>query len=212
MSKKQSGQVYIEGQFVGLRWELLDSPAWKHLSMGARLLYIALARRLNFDTRNNGRIYLSTRFAMEEIGTTSKNSISRWYRELQHYGFIVQTTPPTLGSKGLAAHWRLTDVAYGKLDGRPIKATKDYLKWTGEVFPAGPQKQISCPHNGGTLPPPSVHRGMPPPSVHTETDFQQKPAPINGTYLDSSPSSSQRSEGSASLSQAPVSRRRQRAQ
>jgi hypothetical protein len=30
--------------------------------------------------------------------------------------------------------WRIADVGWGVLDGKSIVPTKDYLKWTGEVF------------------------------------------------------------------------------
>jgi hypothetical protein len=36
----------------------LDSAAWKQMSMGARLLYIALIKPLSFNRDNNGKIFL----------------------------------------------------------------------------------------------------------------------------------------------------------
>src|SRR5262249_4911703 len=57
-----------------------------------------------------------------------------------HYGFIVMTDPGSIGPKGRAARWRITDMAWGTLDGKPVEATKDYLHWDGVLFDR-PQKQ-----------------------------------------------------------------------
>jgi hypothetical protein len=136
--KKIFAKGRIEGAFTPLRHEPMNSPAWKQMSFGARLLYIALLRRLSFTNYNNGQVYLSTRSAAKELGA-NKQSIVLWYRELQHYGFIELTEPGTLGAKGRAAHWRITDMAWGQIDGGPVRATKDYLNWNGELFNPGPK-------------------------------------------------------------------------
>jgi hypothetical protein len=125
------------------------------MSTGARLLYIALIRNLSFNADNNGKLYLSTRKAAKELGV-SQDSICFWYRELEHYGFIVMTQPGTIGPKGNAAKWRVTDMGWGVLDGKAIEATKDYLKWTGEVFERTrpkSEKRPTEPHrvNGQTV-------------------------------------------------------------
>jgi hypothetical protein len=75
--------------FVMVLKETLDSPTWKAMSMGARVLYIALKRRYNHTVHNNGRVYLAQRTAAEEIGS-DRHQIIRWFRELQHYGFIAR--------------------------------------------------------------------------------------------------------------------------
>jgi hypothetical protein len=68
----------------------------------------------------------------------------RWYRELQHYGFIVQTRAGSLGldGKGKAPHWRLTELPHedvvevlgGTTKRTRFSATKEYLIWDGTVF------------------------------------------------------------------------------
>jgi hypothetical protein len=60
------------------------------MSHGARSLYVALKRRYSSNRKNNGRIYLSIRAARKELGSGS-SQIIRWFRELQHYGFIVSS-------------------------------------------------------------------------------------------------------------------------
>jgi hypothetical protein len=123
----------IQGQWTAVRWEVLDSAAWKQMSMGARSLYIALIKPLSFTRDNNGKIFLSTRDAAKTLGA-SQHSVWIWFHELEHYGFTAMTEPGTIGPKGKATRWRITDAGWGKLDGRSIEPTKDYLKWDGVLF------------------------------------------------------------------------------
>jgi hypothetical protein len=118
--------------------QVLDSPAWRVMSTGARCLYISLKRRYSPNSRNNGRIYLSQREARKQIGS-SRNEIARWFRELQHYGFIVMMEGGSLGvdGKGKAPRWRLTEVAYMRgtsSKGTENMPTQDFLKWNGVQF------------------------------------------------------------------------------
>jgi hypothetical protein len=118
--------------------EMMRSPAWRTTSFGARWLYVHLKRRWSFTQKNNGRIFLSHREAQKEIGGCCRDSISRWFRELQHYGFIVMTEAGCLGvdGKGKAPHWRLTEDGYpgGRNGNTWMLPTKDYLKWDGTKF------------------------------------------------------------------------------
>src|SRR5688572_26762213 len=77
--------------FVPMLVGTLDSPAWKAMSHGARSLYLALKRKYSPKRRNNGYLYLSHRKACGEIGS-SFDQIGRWFRELEHFGFIVKTS------------------------------------------------------------------------------------------------------------------------
>ena len=116
--------------YVMVTRAVLDSPAWRHMSLGGRVLYFSLRRRYWSDRKNNGRIYLSQRDAAKEVGRGT-TQITRWFRELQHYGFIVQTQRGSLGSNGVgrAPHWRLTEVGYMKEE-----ATRNFLLWDGTPF------------------------------------------------------------------------------
>jgi hypothetical protein len=124
--------------FVPLDKEVMSSPAWRAASYGARWLYMHLKRRWSFKQKNNGFLFLSHRVAMKEIGTPHRDSISRWFRELQHYGFIVQTAAGCLGvdGKGKAPRWRLTEVeALGGRNGNTwMLPTKDFNRWDGTRF------------------------------------------------------------------------------
>jgi hypothetical protein len=130
MSRKNKSYK-IRAQFTPLFYETMRSPAWKQLSFGARALFIALRMRC---FKNNGHVYLSQRDAEEELGNCSRNSVANWYRELEHYGFIVKTEAASLGvdGKGKAPHWRVTDLPTGQ--GGETLATKDFLRWDGTVF------------------------------------------------------------------------------
>ena len=70
----------------------MDAPAWRAMSHGAKVLFIALKRRYYPKNHNNGRIFLSQRLAVKEL-RSHHNEIARWYRELQHYGFIADLLP-----------------------------------------------------------------------------------------------------------------------
>jgi len=177
--------------FVPLLKETMDAPAWHAMSHGARSLYIALKRRHIAGSNNNGRVYLSQRNAEKEVGSDT-NQITRWYRELQHYGFIVQTRGPTLGvnGKGKAPHWRLTEIAYlynrsthgadsepGLGDGG--QPTRDFLRWNGIKFRNKEKKQNPVRESTDT---PSVKSRTPlsvnsrtpsKPTVRESTDIQR---------------------------------------
>ena len=132
MSKKQ------HPPFVMVTNQVLDSPAWRAMSLGARLLYIALKRRYWPNRKNNGKIFLSLRHAQKEIGS-GQTQIIRWYRELVHYGFIVMMSPGHLGvdGKGKSPKWRLTEVGYMRgtsSKGMEDLPTLDFVKWNGVPF------------------------------------------------------------------------------
>ncbi len=85
--------------FVPLLISTINTPAWRALSHGAQALYVALKRRYNNNLHNNGNLFLSQRKAAQELAS-HHNQIARWFRELQHSGFIVQTKGAYLGLEG----------------------------------------------------------------------------------------------------------------
>jgi hypothetical protein len=135
----------LASPFVMLLIEIVDAPAWRAMSHGAKVLYIALRRRHNATIDNNGKIYLSQRAAAKELGS-NRRYIACWFTELEHYGFIVLTSAGHLGvnGRGRAPSWRLTELSC-----KDKPATKDYLGWNGaqkkearptKVVHPGPQK------------------------------------------------------------------------
>jgi hypothetical protein len=116
--------------FVPLTKATIATPAWRALSHGARSLYAALKARYN--TKLCNAVYLSIRKAKEELGSYSHiDNVGRWFRELEHYGFIRMVAAGCLGVEGhgKAPHWRLTEESY---HGQP--PTRDFEKWDGILF------------------------------------------------------------------------------
>ena len=111
--------------FVPLLIDTLDQPAWRAMSLGARLLYVAIKRRYSLNFHNNGKLFLSQRTAAREL-LSHHNQIARWFRELQHFGFIVMQAPGFLGveGKGQAPRWRLTELGYTR-----DAPTRDFERW-----------------------------------------------------------------------------------
>ncbi|PJE28861.1 Helix-turn-helix domain-containing protein [Pseudooceanicola antarcticus] len=110
--------------FIKLDTWIFDRPAYRRLGPGARSLHWELIRV--FNGHNNGRLFLSQRLAAERLGC-SRNTVSRYYRELEEAGFITKTRGACLGPEGVgqAAHWALTHLG---VDGRP--ATLDFKSRT----------------------------------------------------------------------------------
>ncbi len=141
--------------FVPLLIATLDTPAWRAMSHGARSLYVALRRRYSSNMHNNGRLFVSQRTAAQELGS-HHNEVARWFRELQHYGFIEKTSPGCLGvdGRGKAPHWRLTELGYMK-----DLPTRDFERWEGKKFQ--PQKTESRAGNPARCVPEMAHTPVP---------------------------------------------------
>jgi len=135
MSKRKR-QRTIDGPFVAVRLAILDLPAWRMMSPVARLLWIELRRELSKGFVNNGKIFLSCRDAAKKLDV-HKDTICSRYFELEHYGFLRKTTGTYLGldGRGLAPHYRFTDLAHGT-----HPATRDYEKWDGSISEHTPDK------------------------------------------------------------------------
>jgi hypothetical protein len=122
--------------FVMVTHNVLDAPAWRSASMGARMLYVTLKRRWNQNRKN--LVYLSLRVAANELGT-DKDQAARWFRELVYYGFIVMERPGCLGvsGKGKAPHYRLTECDTFAPKGSlapTVQATRDFDRWNEIPF------------------------------------------------------------------------------
>ena len=126
MKKRRTAHL-INGQFVPLLINTINSPAWRAMSHGAKALYIALRRRHNAAIDNNGKIYLPQRVAERELNS-KRDYVARWFRELQHYGFIVMVELPYKGTP----------------------PTRNFLAWNGVAF-ASHQKQNPGPQKGAKV-------------------------------------------------------------
>ena len=126
MKNKDKGRL---PPFVPLLKDTMDSPAWRAMSHGAR----RSISRSSAATTCRPTITVactSHRKAAEEIRSSS-NQITRWFRELQYYGFIVMMSRGYLGiyGKGQAPRWRLTEIGYMK-----EPPTRDFMRWNGVQF------------------------------------------------------------------------------
>ena len=106
--------------FIKLDTWIFERPAYRGLGLGARCLHWELLKVYN--GHNNGRLFLSHRDAALRLGCT-RNTVSRYFHELEAAGFIVKTRGHCLGPSGIgqATHWALTHL---DVEGRP--ATMDF--------------------------------------------------------------------------------------
>jgi len=185
--------IKLRGQFIPAFLETRRTPAWKAMSMGARELYMTLRGHHFVGLKNNnGRIFLSERDAMEEMGATNRKSIRRWFRELEHFGFIVKTAEHHLGvdGKGKAAQWRLTELETPLADSK--EATLDYKRWDGTPFNGNqawrgrgqkPKKQNpggETTSRVGAKQPPVLGAKQPPPDYRSGGETTSISAPQSG--------------------------------
>jgi len=123
--------------WVQLEHWLLDTPAWRHLSANARVIYVEIKRRYN--GKNNGLISLSAREAGEAINATHHTG-ARALAELLEHGFLAVTEDSSFSRKvHIARQYRLTEVADDR-PGFPREVSKDFLRWA-ELAPAKSKTQ-----------------------------------------------------------------------
>jgi hypothetical protein len=124
--------------FIALIKTTMATPAWRAMSLGARMLNIEMRGRLRNDYANNGKLWLSCRDAADTLGTKSTRSIVRWFAENEHYGFLRKTAEGFLGvdGRGIAAHYRFTEFPHGT-----HPPTRDFEKWDGEMFAYTPRRR-----------------------------------------------------------------------
>lgn len=106
--------------FLKMDTWMFDRTAYRALGLGARALLWELIRK--FNGYNNGYLHLSQRLAAQRLGC-NRNTVGRYYKQLEAAGFIKKTRGHYLGpvGTGQAAHWALTHLP---VDGKP--ATMDF--------------------------------------------------------------------------------------
>jgi len=122
MSRKKYKRGH-SAPFIQIEHWVYDSPAWQSLKPGPQALYLALKRR--FNGGNNGDLFLSHRNAAEALNV-GRDTVGRYYGELQDKGFIRQTVGHCLGPSGVgqASKWALTEYPVNA-----APATKDFMRW-----------------------------------------------------------------------------------
>ena len=93
-------------QFVMLRYDMMDSAAWRGLSPHAQALWLHITRR--YYGGNNGEIALSCREAAEKLNC-SKDRAADAFKELLDAGFIKVGQDSHFGFKmKTSRRWILT--------------------------------------------------------------------------------------------------------
>ncbi len=141
MGSKTNKTGRTKGQhsfFVALELFLMATPAWRSLSMAARVAYVEIAAL--YDQSNNGRLALSARQLAARM-PISKATAHRALQELAAKGFIVATKPSGFNMKTgerRATEWRLTRY---RCDVTGDIATKAFLLWKPDQlhFTVSPQ-------------------------------------------------------------------------
>lgn len=113
-----------QGRFVGLPMCMVQSPAYRALSLTARAVLVELTADLTGF--NNGEIKPTYRELAARLGTSSLKAIGPAIGELQLLGFIEVMRMPCW-AKQRATEYRLTFVHSGA-PGRPSHATNEYLQ------------------------------------------------------------------------------------
>ena len=136
-----TGRSKRSKRFVMLEHFLLNSRAWRDLTLAARSAFIEIARQ--YSPGNNGRLAISGRMLAAEL-PMSRQSATRVLQELTGHGFIEPMKQGGFNVKSgtaRASEWRLT---LHKCDVTGEAASHAYMKWQdGKIhFAASPQGQI----------------------------------------------------------------------
>ena len=123
-SKKQKADCRADtrgGSWAGIPKCLIDSPAYRDLSLHARAVLVELVAKMN--GYNNGEIVASNRQLVEALGC-SPNRIVTAIAELMAHGFLDVTVEGQWKARQ-ARLYRLTFIST-----KSAAATNEYLGWT----------------------------------------------------------------------------------
>ena len=111
------------GQFAGIPFCVINSPAYRDLGLWARAILIELVARMN--GYNNGQIALSVAEICTALNNSNRGKAAKAIAELMEHGFIDLTAQADWKHKK-AREYRLTFVTTAHL---PFGATNDYRNW-----------------------------------------------------------------------------------
>ncbi len=144
----QKGRSKKGPPFVRLIHHFFDCPAYRSLKPGPRALLWELIRKYNGN--NNGQISLGVREAVEKINIKDKDTVGRYFKELEVKGFIRATKRGGFNVKvpsaSRATEWCLT---WQRLNDHP--PTNDFLKWKDNEI-HGPDDPLASPDRPDTDP------------------------------------------------------------
>ena len=117
------------GKYAGLPLKVLDTDAWRALSLSAQALFPWLIMEFKGDKyNNNGKISLSVRQAAERMGV-ARDTAARAFRDLQAKGFIVVKKGASLGVEG---HGKCPEYEITSTQTLHKEASERYLDWSKE--------------------------------------------------------------------------------
>jgi hypothetical protein len=132
------------GPWAGLPHCVLDSLAYRHLSLWGRAVLVEVVREMN--GYNNGTIGISQRQLAERLHTSNFRSISKAIAELMQHGFL-DVTAEGRWKQRLAREYRLTFINTGG-PGTYRPATNEYRDWKPEeksgVEPVSADKALAA--------------------------------------------------------------------
>lgn len=101
MSKafKRSKEKRVEGRYIALPHQVIDSPSYRALGHPARALLIDIARQ--YSGTNNGRLVACAKY-LQPLGWRSNDTVGRALTELKEAGFLVETR---MGMRPNRAAW-----------------------------------------------------------------------------------------------------------
>lgn len=125
--RRHSGKSVASGRdpggFIALPWSVVDSAAYRQLSMHARGLLVEVARQYVRD--NNGRLLLSLAY-MKTRGWRSASMLTKAKRELIAGGLIFETVK---GHRPNRASWyALTWYSLDKINGYDAGAEACFVR------------------------------------------------------------------------------------
>ena len=113
------------GRWVGIPAIVIDSLAYRNLSLWARAILVEVVRE--FNGYNNGQIAISFAQLTERLGNTNRSKISKAFAELVEHGLVDVETDGDWKQRH-AREYRLTFVSTTPND-KHKPATNDYLNW-----------------------------------------------------------------------------------
>jgi hypothetical protein len=132
---RYASQTRDSGGFVALPWAVIDSPAYRGVSVHARALLIDIARQLRGD--NNGML-LCSRAHMAPLGWKSVDMLVKARDALLAAKLIHQTVQGHRPNK--ASWYAVTWISLDKLDGYDADLASLFVRG---AYRAGPQKTQS---------------------------------------------------------------------
>ena len=117
------------GKYAVMPLSVMDTPAWRALSLSAQALYPWLVMEFNGKRfNNNGQIRLSVRQAALKMGI-SKDTAARAFRDLQAKGFLRVVTGASLGVSGMGktTEYEITSIT---TPSKPLEASNDFKNWS----------------------------------------------------------------------------------